>query len=479
MVAAALGVCAAPAQDVGGTGSTIPLARQPEVSGALSLIDLWLRERVSAGLSPGLSIAVVRDQELLWAAGYGWSDLASRTAATPATLYRIGSASKLFTATAVLQLRDAGKLALDDPVAKHLPEFTVANPFPGTPAVTLRHLLTQTSGLPRDTVFPYWTTHVFPSREEILGSLRLLTLIKPPGESYTYSNLGMGLLGPVIERASGLTYADYLARHVFEPLGMAHSTADPALAAAAPRATAYYRRFADGSRKSFDYYDMNGLASAGNVVSSVEDLARFAALQFRDGPAGGAQVLSGATLREMRRPQFVYPSFTGGRGLGFAVTRAGDATLVSHGGWIGGNRTHLLLAPADELAVIVACNADDADPYFVSRRVYDILAPALAKATAKPPAAPQPDPAWQRYLGVYTDPWGWEYEVLVLGGELVMYEHDYPPEDDPRDGLTALRPAGEHRFLMPDGEAVVFELGADGRVKRVRRRYEYLEPVKR
>jgi CubicO group peptidase (beta-lactamase class C family) len=455
------------------------LARQPEVAGALELLDVWMREQVETGRSPGVSVAVVRDQELVWSGGYGWSDLGARTPATAATVYRIGSVSKLFTATAILQLRDQGKLALDDPVSKYLPEFKVKNPFPATPPVTLRHLLTQTSGLTREAPFPYWTTHVFPSREQLLASLGDLTLTSPPGETYKYSNLGVALLGIVAERVSGESYAGYLRRHVFEPLGMSSSSAVPSAEQIRSRAVAYYRKSSAGPRRVFDYYDMDGMAAAGNIVASVEDLARFAMLQFRDGPAGGAQILAGATLREMQRPQFVYPSFSGGRGLGFAVTRADDVTFVNHAGWIGGNRTQLLLAPAAKIGIVVACNADDAEPNFFARQIYKVLAPAIAAATAAPAAAAVADPSWQRYVGVYTDPWGWEYEVMVMAGQLVMYEHDYPPEDDPRDGITRLRPAGENTFLMADGEPVVFELGADGKVVRVKRRFEYLTPVER
>jgi CubicO group peptidase (beta-lactamase class C family) len=457
--------------------SAAALADRPEVADALSLLDLWLEEQIADERAPGLSVAVVHDQELVWAKGYGFADVEAQRPAASSTLYRIGSVTKLFTATAILQLRDAGKLALDDPAVEHLPEFSVRSPFADAQPVTLRHLLTQTSGLTRDAPFAYWTTHVFPSREEVLTSLAKLELTHRPGETYKYSNLGMGLLGLVIERVSGLSYADYVRQRIFQPLGMTSSTAAPSEEHHRRRATSYYRRAADGSRRSFDYYDMEGLAAAGNVVSSVEDLAAFARLQFRDGNAGGAQILAGSTLREMQRAQFVYPSFEGGRGLGFAVSRDAGVTFVAHGGWIGGNRTHFLLVPAEKTAVIVAANADDADPSLIARKVYDVMAPALAAATATPREPRIADPAWKRYLGTYTDPWGWEYEVVVLDGQLVFYEHAYPPEDDPLDAITRLTPVSEHVFRMPDGEPVVFELGADGRVERVRRRFEYLTPV--
>ncbi len=459
--------------------SAAGLADRPQVADALALLDLWLREQIASGAVPGFSIALVHDQDVVWTNGYGFADLESRRPATPSTLYRIGSVTKLFTATAVLQLRDAGQLSLDDPVAKHLPEFRVRDPFPASTPVTLRHLLTQTSGLTRDAPFPHWTTHVFPSREQVLASLADLELTHRPGETYKYSNLGMGLLGLVVERRSGLSYAEYLRERIFAPLGMASSTAAPTAEHHRRRATSYYRKAADGSRRVFDYYDMEGLAAAGNVVSSVEDLAAFARLQFRDGAAGGAQILAGTTLREMQRPQFVYPSFEGGRGLGFGVSRSDGVTFVAHGGWIGGNRAHLLLVPAEKIAVIVAANADDADPSSIARKAYDVVAPAIAAATAPPEQPHLADSLWQRYTGTYTDPWGWEYEVLVLDGQLVFYEHAYPPDDDPRDGIARLVPVSEHTFRLPDGEPVVFELDADGRVERVRRRFEYLTPVDR
>jgi CubicO group peptidase (beta-lactamase class C family) len=454
------------------------LAEQSEVADAIRLLDLWLAEQVATGRTPGLSVAVVHDQGLVWSAGYGFADLESRTPATAGTLYRLGSVTKLFTATAILLLRDGSELDLDDPVAKHLPEFTVRNPFPDSQPVTLRHLLTQTSGLPRDTSIPYWTTHEFPSREAILASLAGLELVRRPGETYKYSNLGMGLLGLVVERVSGRSYADFLRERIFAPLGMAQSTAAPTAEQRGRLATRYYRKATDGTRKVFEYYDMEGLAAAGNVISNVLDLAEFAKLQFRDGQAGGAQILAGATLREMQRPQFVYPGFSGGRGLGFGVSRDDGVTFVTHGGWICGHRSHFLLVPAAKVAVIVIANADDADPYFFSRKVYDVVAPAIDAATAEPATPAVADPAWQRYVGTYTDPWGWEYEVLVLDGRLTFYERNYPPEDDPRDGLNRLAPTDEaHTFRMGDGETVVFELGPDGEVVRIRRRFEFLTPV--
>lgn len=192
-----------------------------------------------------------------------------------------------------------------------------------------------------------------------------------------------------------------------------------------------------------------------------------------------ARLFKASTLHEMQRSHWVYSSWTGGRGLGFGISRRNEKTLVSHGGWIGGNRTHFLLAPDENLAIIAMVNADDASPYLFSYQALDLVGEAVAESTAVAPAERRVDPAWQGYLGVYTDPWGWEYQVMILDDGLALYSHNYPPEDDATEGLTRLEPAGGDTFKMSDGELVVFEMNDQGGVERIRRRYDYLYPVAR
>ncbi|MEW6336751.1 MAG: serine hydrolase domain-containing protein [Acidobacteriota bacterium] len=457
-------------------------ATERRLADALRLLDVWIAEQIAYHGVPGLAIGVVHGDRVLWAKGYGRADLKSGAPVTTATPFRLGSVTKVFTATAAMQLRDRGELSLDDPLSRHLPWFAVRSPYASAPPITLRHLLTHTSGLPREGAFPYWTTHTFPSREEVRAGLAGQTVFSPPGATYRYSNLGMTLLGEVVESASGEAYAAYLARHVFAPLGMTSSTAAPDAAQIAALARAYQRRRPGESRREIAYYDTGVFAPMGGVVSTVEDLGRFLALQLT-ADAGGAldpaRVLAPPTLAEMQRAQFVYPSFTGGRGLGFAVSRRDGVTLVGHGGWIGGHRADLLLDPAHKVGVAVLTNADDAAPGPFARRALEMVGAALDGPPA-PRTEKQPDPAWSRYVGTYTDPWGWEFEVLVLDGELAVYEHNYPPDDDPGSSLTRLKPVpGEpHAFVMGDGERLTFVLDADGSVRHMVRRYDVLTPVR-
>jgi CubicO group peptidase (beta-lactamase class C family) len=157
-----------------------------------------------------LAIGIVYDQDLIWSKGFGYADLETQQEVTTQTLFRIASISKLFTSMAIMQLRDAGKLQLDDPLRRHLKWFTIKNDFADGPEITIRQVLTHSAGLPREAAFPYWTDHVFPSREEMIKALPGQEMIFEPETRWKYSNLGMALLGEVISRVSGMSYEDYV-----------------------------------------------------------------------------------------------------------------------------------------------------------------------------------------------------------------------------------------------------------------------------
>ncbi|MFC1619088.1 serine hydrolase domain-containing protein [Candidatus Neomarinimicrobiota bacterium] len=459
-------------------GSSDFLEKHPPVADAVQLLDVWIEEQRAYREIPGVSIGIVHNQELIWSKGYGFRDMDAQIPATPATMYRIASITKLFTATAIMQLRDTGKLRLDDPVSNYLPWFNVQSEFTDDPPITIRNLLTHTAGIPREAAFPYWTDHEFPTREEMIEALPTQDAVFAPSTTYKYSNLGMSILGEVVTNVSGKPWKDYVQENILEPLGMNSTKTVPATKDLDRMATAYMRLMPDGTRDIFEYYETNGIAPAANIASTVEDLARFASLQFRDQPAGGSQVLQGSTLREMHRPHWVYPSWTGGRGLGFGISRRNGKTTVSHGGWLGGNRSHLLLIPDEKIAVIVMVNADDASPYFFSYEAYDVVGPAIVEATAVKSEKKKTDPSWKKYIGDYVDPWGWEYKVMILDDGLVMYDYNYPPEEHAEDGLTRLTPVDKHMFRMSDGEHVVFEVDKKGNVIRVQRRYDFITPKK-
>src|SRR2546426_8705383 len=203
-------------------------ARKPEIAAALTVLDAWIAATVAQREQPGLSIGIVYDQDLVWAKGYGFADLERRLPATPSTIYRIASISKLFTATAIMQLRDAGKLRLDDPVSKRLPWFSIKQTYDGGPPITIRQLITHTSGLPRELSGLNWSDLTFPGHEELRRVLPGQETVFAPETEWKYSNLAVSLAGEVVAHVSGEPWPQYVERHILQPLGMTATRAAPA-----------------------------------------------------------------------------------------------------------------------------------------------------------------------------------------------------------------------------------------------------------
>ncbi|MEX1140409.1 MAG: serine hydrolase domain-containing protein [Bacteroidota bacterium] len=460
-----------------------PISENTEIATNLKLMERWIEaQRVYRNL-PGLSVALVHDQDLIYARGFGLADLEDEVPATAQTMYRVASITKTLTATAVMQLRDQGKLRLDDPIERHLPWFRIKNRFPNAPAMTIRHLLTHTSGLPRESAYPYWTDYKFPSRSEMIKALEQQETVFPTETRLKYSNLGVVLAGEIVAEISGIPYSEYVAKNILEPLGMSSTTVYFQDKDRDRLAVGYGRRMENGSRREMPFLNARAIAASANLTSTVEDLAKFASLQFREGHVVfGSQILRGSTLKEMHRVQWLNPTWNGGWGLGFDVTRKGEKTVVGHGGWIRGYRSQLSLLPEDKIAVIVLTNADDADAGYFADHILSMMLPYIKRATAGSMTVSIVDPGWVKYTGKYEDPWSYEYEILQVNGRLVLYGHNYPPEDDPRRLLVELTPEGPNTFRMiggnEDGELIIFEMDSGNKVAKVKIGENFIYPKK-
>lgn len=216
------------------------VADDPGVAGSLRLLEGWIQAHMAYRGLPGLSIGIVHDQKLVWSRGFGHADVVSKTPATAETLYRIASNTKTFTATAILQLRDRGKLRLDDPVSNYLPWFKVRSSFPDAPVITIRQLITHTSGLPRESAGPYWIDFEFPTRTQMIAALPSQEAPLAPETRLKYSNLAFALAGEIVASVSAEPYDQYVRKHILEPLGMASTavTLTPSCAGASRPGTA-------------------------------------------------------------------------------------------------------------------------------------------------------------------------------------------------------------------------------------------------
>ncbi len=448
-----------------------------EVRSGIDLLSAWIEGQMAYKGLPGLSFAIVHDQDLVWARGFGWADLDRRVPATAETLYRVASITKPFTATAILQLRDAGKLGLDDRVRDILPWFTPSLPSPDAPPITVRHLITHTAGLPRESPFPYWTDQAFPSIEQVRAAAGGQACILPTETRWKYSNLGLVVAGEVVAAVSGIPWAQYVRSRILEPLGM-HDSIPEGVPSEHPRlARGYARRLPSGERQPAPFSDVRGVSAAAGLATTVTDLARFAMLQLR---ADGAPVLRGSTLREMQRVHWLEPEWQAGWGLGFHVLRVQGRTLVGHGGVLRGYRAELRFSFADRVAMIAMINADDGEPRPIVEKAFDWLTPTIVRAAAPPAAPALPDPAWQPYIGRYRNAWG-DSQVFIHNGRLTWIG---PALADPMMAPATLVPVGEHTFRVETkdgfgipGERVVFEMDGNGRVARVKLGVNYVMPV--
>ena len=448
------------------------LADDPGVAEALHLLDIWMDAAQAYGGIPGASLSVVHDQELVWAKGYGYAHVESGELATPSTMYSICSISKLFTAVGALQLRDQGKLALNDPVAKHLDWFNIKDDYAEAGTVDIEGLLTHSSGLPREAGVPYWTgpDYPFPTQEKIVETLPTQSMLYPPRTYFQYSNLALTLAGEIVAEASGQSYDDYVRANILDPLGMSSTFTDLEDRFRGNRlATGYTARGRDGKRHVIPDYWVRGISAAAGFISTVEDLGRFASWQFRV-LEGDDELLDRNTLREMHRVHWSEPDGNTTYGLGFSVWKSDGDTFVGHGGSCPGYRSHLLLRPRDKVATAFMTNGQGVNSRQFAQTAFDIVAPALrkaAKGSEGDPAASETEADLRRFTGTYQRPLGGESAVLIRDGALHVLSL---PTGNPLNALTRLRHIEDGTFRRVRdnddlGEEFIFEEMPDGSMR--------------
>lgn len=291
------------------------------------------------------SVLVARDQTILLDKGYGFANLEWNVPNSPTTKFRLGSITKQFTAASILLLEERGKLKIDEPVKKYMPDASVA-----WDKVTIYHLLTHTSGIPSFTGFPdYASTEAIPTTpEKLVARFRDKPLEFQPGEKWNYSNSGYVLLGYLIEKISGQPYDKFVQENIFTPLGMKDSGYDSHSAVIVRRASGYSPS-ANGPVNA-GYIDMSIPLSAGALYSTTEDLLRWEQGLF------GGKVLSAASLQKMTTP-FLHDYV-----CGLGVSTVKGHKVIEHGGGIEGFNTQLSYYPEDRLTVVVLGNLNGSAP---------------------------------------------------------------------------------------------------------------------
>jgi len=446
----------------------------PAVISSLKFLSAWIEARMVNDGWPGLSVGIVYDQDLLWSRGYGYADVDARTPVDENTLFAIASNTKMFTAVAILKLRDDGKLQLDDPLEKYLPWFKhIQNPFPNPEPITIRDVLTHSSGLPVQAASVNWTDLYLPSLEEIITELPEQSVSWPSNIRWKYSNLGASLLGAVVATVAGITYEDYVTSNILTPLGMSSTSYAPNGKLAEHMAIGYGRRMPDGGRNKMPICDLRGYVSAGGLWSSVMDLARFASWQFRLGNKGDHEIVRAGTLRDMQRVHWLDSSWAFGWGLGFLIYHKEPCDLVGHGGSLPGYSTDFTVSPTEKIGVIVLTNGADMKVYpdqanSISDRIFTWVIPAL-RNTLTGTHTNEIDPMLQKYEGKYRD-WGGDVVILNMVGGLIMIDPVDPIDPDNSSKLVRIernvfQVETSDGYAAP-GETFVFEENERGEIVR-------------
>lgn len=328
-----------------------------------------------------IAVAVAKDGHIVWEEGFGWADKERRVPATEHTMYSLASISKPITATAVMILKERGKIDIDKPINDYLGEAKLIARVGSANDATIRRVANHTSGLQLHYQFFYADEPSKPpTMEETIR--RYGIIMTPPGERYQYANQGYGFLGYVIERVSGKSYADFLREEVFLPLGMTHTSVNLAPGLERHQAIRYA---ADGTPLPFYDFDHPG-ASA--VYSCAHDLVRFGMFHLKVHLPGQKSILRDETIDEMQRPTSVMGPETG-YGFGWVVRDHPDGyRLVSHSGGMPGVRTLLTLIPAEKIAIVVLNNSAHGNPEMI---VNEII-PIVRGKKRQPPRDPQPAP---------------------------------------------------------------------------------------
>ena len=420
---------------------------------------------------PGLVLGVACGPRPGRARGFGLADPARGLPATDTTLFRIASITKVFTGLAVMRLRDEGRVDLDDPVREHLPWFRLRN-SDTLPPVTIRHLLTHTSGLPTysaATDFDRWAS---PDAGRLREALPTQSLVSAPGSGFKYSNLGFAVLGQLVEAASGLPYGRYLEERILSSLGMRRTVAHPA--PDVPMARGHHLRTPGRSRRPADFLHLAAFTPAGGMATTADDMLRFLSFLLDPAPTSPQRdVLEGETLREMWEVHHWVDTARGGSGLAWGVEKRPGTHVAYHGGGLPTQTSHLRVDLEAGLGAIVLANAEDADPATYAREALALLrlaadagsagrgedGPAAGgggRADTSPRDPSGISPSGADGLRQYTGRYRFEERelwVVTLAGRLALID---PMQDRPSTSVMWLVPVGSHRFRVergwPEGE---------------------------
>lgn len=422
--------------------------------------DQWLAHQLQVQRTPGVAVAIRHRDELLLSRAYGFANLEEQIPLTPQHIFRVASHSKTFTATAIMQLVEAGTLRLDDPIGQFIPWLQSKE---NLARLTIRQLLNHAGGVIRDGIeADYWELEEpFPDAGRLRYLVEEVVEVLPPSETFKYSNIGYSLLGLVIEAASGMPYNEYVRRHIVDRLGLTSTGPETDAAVRGRLATGYTKPHSGIPRRPLSDVETGAMSAATGFYSTAEDLTRYASAHF----FGNEELLSDTSKREMQQPYYAIEHGDGERyGLGFESATVGERRLVGHSGGFPGHATRTWFDPRDSLAVVVLTNETGGPAATLAGTIVKIIDYALKQ----PPR--DPGRSYERYAGRFVNLSGVS-DVAHFGNTLVGLG---PDSLDPTKYATLLTVEDDNTLRMTQtngygsqGETVRYTRNEQGDVVKI------------
>jgi len=435
---------------------------------SVDYIKSWLQFRYGREEVPGFAVAIAHKGKILMNEAYGYADLEKKTKLTHEHIFRIASQSKTFTATALMQLQEQGKLRIDDYVVDYLP-WLMDHKDKKWQKITVRQLMSHGAGVIRDGLnADYWQLErPFPTQEELKREILKADVVIDNNTKLKYSNFGYSLLGMVVEAVSGKSYNDYVTDHIVNALSLKNTGPEYKAGIDENLVTGYTRLESNRTRLPIAQIDTKSMAAATGFYSNTEDLCTYFTAQF----VGSGQLLDDESKKEMQRVQ--WHAKTPGQdnhedyGLGFEIEYLKDRVIISHGGGFPGHATESMADPKDELVVVVLTNCIDSPANTIARSIFSVI-DYFQENTPKD--TPQHD--MSKFEGRYMHLWSMT-DIIVTGDKVIAAYPDTWQSLNHPENLESLEYVDETTLKVTDtgsfyseGELVHFKF-KDGKVETV------------
>ncbi|MEK7550815.1 MAG: serine hydrolase domain-containing protein [Patescibacteria group bacterium] len=427
---------------------------------ATKIVDKWVEYKRFFKRVPGIAVGIVFKDSLVFSNGYGYEDLKTKKKLTDKTCFRIASISKTFTATVMMQLAEQEKLQLDDKVRRYLPWFK-STKDKELDKITIKQLLSHSSGVNRDGDTSHWEDDNFPNLESIKKQVQEGVSIYAPIEKFKYSNLGFAILGEVIKAVSGKSYENCVTKQIIAPLQMTNTYPDLVDEAKNNLSTGYSMDIPGQDREVFPFTNTQAMASATGFISNVVDLCKYLSAHF----AKSNKLLSDGGKREIQRVHWMRKDKDEHYGLGFMIWKNEKMQLVGHGGGFQGYITRIAMDTEEKIGVVALTNAIDGPALTIANGIFQVI--RYFKDNQDSFKTGKKRENFSKYEGLFAGRWG-HLQIVEVNGHIFGFA---PSEDKPMEYTYKLEylEKDEFKILETDefdyiGEKIKFTFDKDKRL---------------